>query len=542
MIRLLLTYGAVASTGAAAWVGWGQGQAQIAGSVLLAALAFVAVRFWLLGEFDLRLRSRLPRRETVASLALVGLIVTAGVAGPMAQPAAAQQTGSSCSSLDVLAAFATSGIVGTTFEDCYDSGDVENVAEADGEQTELDIYDASLSQQAHSEVMGAQYDNYLNDTESVAWMKAESAIAQSYKDGDSKSQAKTAARQAIADYYATKQINLVNSWNVSVKSAYSLSMRAQNESNISATYISQNRAGGGDAYRIDSKTSESLTLVNSNTTQSVVLNTKFPSASESGIYSLLDATVTYNDQNRPIIHVRAPDTNTDSLDYMDQGNYATRWNRIQTQNNNLQSEVDPFVNNTWDAYTAGTINSSDVLSRNTQMFEYAPDGTSDDKDLYTSVAALSSMGLDTPELNGTGTMEVTDETTGATYDGLLMAREAPNGSWSANTTYNATNIGGPVFVATTTGTKVELDGEFTIGKISATDGSSISNLTAEKTVYKTSNTTELLDKMDRIQALRDEIEAKTASGGGGGGWDFGGNSYAIVALVAVAAVLLLNRT
>ncbi|TVT78312.1 hypothetical protein FQA18_20420, partial [Haloferax volcanii] len=88
------------------------------------------------------------------------------------------------------------------------------------------------------------------------------------------------------------------------------------------------------------------------------------------------------------------------------------------------------------------INSSDVISANTAMFEYGTQSGSDSTSLYDSTAALALMGFDVPDMQSSGLMNVTDQsgTANVTYQGLVLARSAPNGSWSANTTYNASAI------------------------------------------------------------------------------------------------------
>jgi hypothetical protein len=149
------------------------------------------------------------------------------------------------------------------------------------------------------------------------------------------------------------------------------------------------------------------------------------------------------------------------------------------------------------------------------------------------------MGLDTPNLNQSGTMDVTYQN--QQYTGMLMARNAPNGSWQAGTSYNTSNIEGPVFIATTDGKYVEFaEGEtFRVNNIRAKDGSDISNVSTTKYAYQTSNVSELQEMQSRLTALKEEIEEREPTGGGGGFGGFGGSqSIAVVAAVAAAAFLL----
>lgn len=446
--------------------------------------------------------------------------------GLVAQPAAATHN---CGDLEQLAYFST-GAVGWLYDQevndgkCTDNHASTSYAELDGNETKLDIYNALTGQQAQSESFDAVYDNYLQDTEPSAWMAAEIAVAEAYENGSSESVAKNQARAAIGDYYAVKEINLIESWNNTVASWMAMKETAQNQSGISGNYVTLHDGGGpwysgSDSHSIEVIT-QTVTLSNGSTHDVKVIR----------------AHVTYNSNYATTFHlsphdgsekvggdtwagqpiafrVQPPDSNYDPLIWRNADTVASRYDSIGTQNDNLQAEVDPFVTNTWDAYDSGQINSSDVLSANTQMFRYGAEA-SNGSDLYTSVAALSAMGLDTPTLNGTGTMSVTYQN--VEYHGLIMAREAPNGTWEANTTYNTSNINGSVFLVTTDGQKIDLEGEFRISAISSTDGSNIQNVTATKVVYKTSNTSELLNKMDRIVDLRKEVEAKQQAAAGDG--------------------------
>ncbi|WP_348611228.1 hypothetical protein [Halobaculum rarum] len=70
----------------------------------------------------------------------------------------------------------------------------------------------------------------------------ETAVAEAYERGKSKSQAKVAARQAIADYYAVKQVNMLESHNVTVSSWQSLRDQAY-------VFVAYGRSGAEFAAR-----------------------------------------------------------------------------------------------------------------------------------------------------------------------------------------------------------------------------------------------------------------------------------------------------
>ncbi|WP_435065631.1 hypothetical protein [Halobaculum sp. EA56] len=469
----------------------------------------------------------LDRSKLLAPIFAVMLVMSLMAGGVGVQPASASHD---CSPLDAMVGFATFWQV--NFDKCgsHTDSSVQEVREASTNQTKVDIYNAGTSQKAAIQTHLTVTDNYLNDTSAAAWMRAEAAIAEAYKNGSSKAVAKNKARQAIANYYAIKQLNLIEQWNNSVVAYEILDRRARNESNISDGYLYvaftyDGNDGIGPEYL--NKTEGTITLVNG--TSVGAKEFKFAGtwyqSSQNVTLGINDGQKTYYNPDSGSsdswtiqnLNISAPDSNYEDLRYTQLAKFKTQWNRIQEQNDNLQTEVDPFVNNTWDAYQAGTINATDVLSSVTQMSKYGADYSTDSGNLYNTVAALSALGLDTPELNGTGTMTVMVDN--VEYHGLVMARQAPNGTWEANTTYNASTIDGPVFLVTTDGQKLDLDGEFRIASISSTDGTTIKNVTTTKVVYKTSNTSELLDKMERIEELRKDMESKeqAAAGDGSGG-------------------------
>ena len=135
-------------------------------------------------------------------------------------------------------------------------------------------------------------------------------------------------------------------------------------------------------------------------------------------------------------------------------------------------------------------------------------------------------------------MDVTYD--GNTYTGIVMAQSAPNGSWSAGTTYNTSDITGPVFMATADGNKVDFaeNTEFTIDQMRARDGSNTTSVETTKYVYKSANTSETVELQQQLTDLRQEIEEREQGiGGGGAGGAFAPETIIAVAALAGAALL-----
>jgi hypothetical protein len=469
---------------------------------------------------------------------------------------------------------------------------VQEVRDAESSQTKADIYAALNGQKSKTETYKATYDNYLQDTESVAWMKAEKAIAEAHKNGQSKSQAKVAAKNAIADYYSVKQINLIESWNTTVTSYEYAHERSMQEGFNQADFgdgtwyphqkeqhfIDHEGYLGGTANPFcypNQIGTGTVTLANASTHTTRYLGMRSEAydtpdgealvnpayASEGGSFQKGAATWNWTGNNRVYcwqgsgednaytseLMVDAPNSNYDDSIYYSFGDNVLRWKAIETKNAELQSESEAFIDATWQDLEDGNINSTDIISRNTQMFEYGS-AAQESSNYHDTIGATAAMGIETPQLEGTGTMTVTDGA-GNTHEGMLFG-DPPNGSWTVGTTYDPDNISSPVIMATTSGEEHELTRPFTVDGATDKEGNEQSSVETQRYNYQTSNTSELNEKYDRLLGLTGELQERSESvdsnsGGGGGGSSGGGlppwltATYFGIPLWAIAAVLLV---
>ncbi|WP_435124045.1 hypothetical protein [Halobaculum sp. D14] len=559
-----LTYSAVAST-AAAGVLARRGEVTATLAVALLAVVALGVRIGHDRSLQRALPSpRLPARGAAVRVGAALLLVSAamtGAVGPSAvEPAAAMHQ---CGGVEQLAAFSVGSVglvtnkLGLTSIDCLESHRAEAInqmQQIDKNETQLSIYQAAVTSKSRLETTKTTYQNYLNDTESAAWMRAEMEIAEAYKNGSSKAIAKTQARKAIAEYYAKKQINLIQQWNTTVVSTWTLEKQADTSSNVSNGFVDARQKSTNSeqclSTSITGNSSSTVTLVNSSTVNVRALSFSLQTDPCGSIEGATTITKTINSGLAPggeygdvqYVYVQGHMSSADRIRYLYFADWADLWRRIEQQNSNLQAEVGPFVNSTWQAFQTGKINASDVISRNTAMFRYGVDTIQNDTSLYTSTAALATMGLDMPKINGTGQMTV--EYNGLTYHGLVLAQQAPNGSWTVGRTYHTSNITGNVMLVTVNGERLTMNGEFTITSMTAEDGTSMQTVKATKVVYKTSNASELMNKMQQIRQLRAELEEREPKAGGGGTGGSGGGLLKQLAAVlgvsvGVAAVIVL---
>jgi hypothetical protein len=444
----------------------------------------------------------------------------------------------------------------------HDETNAQRVKEAEEQQSKVDIYSAAQGDKSTRETFQATSNNYIQDSDSIAWMKAEAAIAEAFENGKSKSQAKTEARQAIASYYSVKQINLLKNWNTTIITADYLLNRSKQEG-FGSDYVTANCHGECtySSYKEEFRgtgSPETVTLVNSSTRTSVTADMRgngYNGPFQNDI-SVDEGEWQYEQNTNTASHtatidgikVRKPNDNYDNLTYVKFQTYADQWAEIEQRNNHLQDEAENFTEAIWTDLQDGNINSSDVLSRTTTMYEYGTDSAGNGT-YYDHVAATAGLGLPTADLNETGQMTVTDGG-GTTHEGLVFANRSE--SWEAGETYNPDNMSGPVILATKDGQKKQLDRPFTIESATDTEGNSRSSVPVKDYSYQTADTSELQEKYDRLLNLNRQLEerqeeAAEGGGGGGGGGSSGGGTipdwltatYFGIPLWAIAAVLLV---
>lgn len=460
--------------------------------------------------------------RSVGSVLLALLVVLSVVTAPV-QPAAAQSAKpEDCSALDDFIYFFAMGTVNA--DDCGRQAAVDDAVQdmkdSDANQSKVDIYSGAVQSRSQEKTFMAPFKNYLGDAESVAWMKVETAVAEAYEDGDTKVQAKAAGIDAIENYYHIKQENLLNQWDTSIVTAETLREQARQEDGISAGFVNPNAI---DSAGIDFQgfVNETITLVDGS--KHTVRAPRYSNGDNSDYMNYVPSNVgddlTYKHPKR--FTVKPPSEDYNSTVLTEWYPYRDAWDQIKTSEQSLSDEVDAFVDATYADYETGKIDASDVIGTNTAMFEYGARSGNETESLWQSTAALSMMGYDTPNLNQSGMMTLSYD--GSTYNGLVMAESAPNGSWQAGQTYDASEISGPVFMLTDTGQKIDIKDPdtFTVDKITAKDGSEIQRTNTTKYVYKTSNTTELLEMQEQLTNLRQEIEDRERSVGGPGAFDPG---------------------
>ncbi|QGA81098.1 hypothetical protein [Halomicrobium sp. LC1Hm] len=438
---------------------------------------------------------------------------------------------------------------GVTVTDCTPpvNNDV-NTTNTDAEQLEIDIYQSAQNQQASTEVYHTTLNNYLEDTATQARIIGKNAYIRALNNGSSESVATSEAKDAVADYYAKKQVHLADMWTLGMENYQYRKDVISNESGISSGYLSQQHHSDYSSWATDPSlgafVDETMTLTNGSTTTV----TGVEASGDMGGDCLMDVTV---DPQKASYHcdpsswwydghsMNAPNSNYESLPHHNASRYVDRWDAIESQNDAVQNDMDTLATNTYDEYQAGEINNSDLVD----PYVLSNDFSAGDEHQSWAAAQLTLLGTNSPEaMSNMGEFNVTTAD-GTTHTGVLMSQSNPStGQFEVNTTYDTANITGPQFVVTAD-RLVELDGEFTIDSIETTDGESRQNVTIEKTTYETAdiNVTQMKQLYENLQKERAQWEAREQNlRGGAGGFAFG-NSTTLGILAALAGGMLLLR-
>ena len=435
--------------------------------------------------------------------------------------------------------------------------DVTALEGADAAETKAAIYDQGSIQQANVDQTMTTYGNYLNDTQSVALMEGKNAYITALENGSAESVARNRATNAVADYYAVKQQNVIASWNTTVTVWNSSRHAAANTTDVSKSFATFFHSDGEGNYsasdhliRYEGHGTSTVTLANASTetVESLEFKLKADGNSYSGDQWVTPTNVpSHNPHGKRVethgLRIKAPNQNFDDLDMVTWDEYQSTWQEIESQNTEVQAQMDTFIDNTYSSYQQGDINTTDLIDPYLGAREYSPE-TSDTWNLRT----LSSIGLNGPQnLSTIGVMNVT--TDGRTLEGVLMSHETPAGGFVVGDTYNTTQLNGSQFVAETNGGTQKLEGEFVIDSAETTDGETYAagdSIEYRDISYSTADTEEFKALQSQLDELTAQIEARQDSlrNSGGGfldGIGLGGVSP-VVLLALAGGALLAART
>lgn len=421
---------------------------------------------------------------------------------------------SGCSAVDMVTSVYAFGLAGAgaTYNDCTstttDNG--ENV-------TKQAIYNSFASVEGSYDAHMTTQENGRNPSKVTAQMKAEVAIAEAYENGSSKSVAKTKAVEAVQRYYSVKQLNQIRYVNGTVNSIRSIIERARSDG-INDEYVTPyNQYQGRSESWNNIYANTSITLVNGTTVNHADLN------------SAADG---YNGEQfsgKGEIYVNPPSGSglSETL-RVKAPRHSTLLSNYDSDSAEVVSNVQNLVDNIYPELDSGNISANEVISRNNKVYNL---GVEDPQNRsYANVlAAYSSIGYNSPNVSTFGTMTISYN--GNSYEGILYSTtQAPNGSWVNGNTYNATNLSGSQFFVTTSTENIDLQGEFTITKITSKDGNQVSEVQTKVYKQTTADANNFTKYYDALQELIKDYEERNVKASSGGGGDSGSSGISNLSL------------
>jgi len=499
----------------------------------------------------------------IFALLLVVSVVGAGVAPSPVGTAEAQLLGEGdCTFEDAWFEAVTLSPWTNAYED--NCGDVKELSEewneTDADQTRTQIHSQAGQLAAGNEQFLTVQSNYLTDSNTIAWSKGEAAAVETLANGGTIAEAQSAANESIEDYYSIKQTNEIDRWDVAVETVWTLKTRGVNTTGVSNDFVTVGNEtsyyGGGDkswdATLLADKSTKTINLINGSSIQTTTLVAE----DDSGTYSVEIGPTTgegiiYNPDggNDYGIVDRVKVRPTENLTGKDALNFRAFNQSLERMKNKSQStkeEVAVYVNQSLGpAVQSGELNATSYISPATLAQEYSQE-YGNDSSYIRATAMAAYAGMDAPDLNETGSMTVTHD--GQTYTGLLLSQEAPSGGWQSGESYDPALLSGLQMIATAgdNSSIVELDGPFTVDKVTGTNGEEISKATTVNVTYETANTSEdYAELQQKIRTLNEQIEARkaqaTSGTGGSSGPEVPKSAVVLVGLGAAAALLVSQR-
>ncbi|WP_367175467.1 hypothetical protein [Haloarcula rubripromontorii] len=434
---------------------------------------------------------------------------------------------------------------------------IVNTTGTDAQQTKLDIYQSAQNQKGQSESFYTTLDNYLSDTKTQARIIGKNTYIRALNNGSSKSAAKTEAKAAVRDYYATKESNLLENYEAQIANYEYLHSIANSESGLTSsgqrdrdatvdTNIHPKTTKGNGRAEWEGTTQLDYQLVNGSTTQvtynKIRIEADYSGAEQGSIHNLgpTNTTVSHSgDVYVSGLRINGTDSGEPPILYYNTSETHTRLTEIESQKTTVVSDMDTLAENTYSAYQQGEINNSDLVD----PYVLASQQSAGSDFQGWTAAQLSLLGQNSPEnFDQIGSFNVTTGD-GTQYEGVLFSQENPaSGTFETGTTYDTANIGGTQYLVTSDRI-VELDGTFTINEITTTSGETTQNVTIQKTTYETTNVTELKQQYEDLARRRAEIEAREQNlqGSAGGGLLGGSSSSLVIGLIAVAALYAVSQ-
>lgn len=468
------------------------------------------------------------------------------------------------------------------------SGEKQNASAlqaADASETQLNVYESAVVQGQNNAILTDSYSNYLSDTEEVALMIGKNAYIRALNNNTAEGIARQRAKEAVSDYYATKQIQILRQWSVSFNYTQTLN------SSLTSAGVDQDMIILN--HTIEDANAATMTYHNvtyGGTNSSVLVNGSIESFHTARVYFTNDdAGHTYSPHLSPdpahyaniggnsvddssgtdpgeysisvsddfhaeAISVLPPEVQGEDVQgytaqtFIEIDTFVTQWRGIESQNADVHSQLDDFVDATYESYQSGEIDNSDLVDPYIGSRSYDPEANYE----TWTIRSLTSIGVNPPEnLSTTKHMVVRDHTAGVNYTGVLMSDGVPeSGGFEVGKKYDAGSLTGYQYVINgSDGTTDELTGNFTLMEARYPNGTEVDGTINYREInYQTTNITELEETLADIQDTQAEIDSRQqrlrAGGGGlfagiGGAFGLGLNGTQIAAIILLIVIVVI---
>jgi hypothetical protein len=422
----------------------------------------------------------------------------------------------------------------------------------------------AIAQDAYS--MDQTQENYNTDSQNALEITKNDAKQEAYQayvdariNGSSHSEAVTIAKNHVSDLYTKHQIQNFRKYETQVMEGGGVAQMENQTEDLG--YSGDVRI---ESYTISTDAVSTYNDVNVTYTSSYTLwdteadnNDGVSIVNDGGVYAfqypLLNGDNgtfrTFSEGNNVVvptgvynteetIQVYDPDSNS-YVNALEVHKYARLNKNITSQHDNVQSTLGNS--------TSGYLADVDTYYQNNDVTweELAVDEPSVDN-LTTSEGVQYQLGQyhDSPPKGTVVTIETNDSNGNTvTYNGTLYTTWAPSsGSWETGVTYNA-DQGSTYLYDIDADTLRHVDGDFTIKSIETPDGTDATSISHKNVTLDTSDTSDLKNQVDRLNARLDQLDKEYNSSGGFLGGIFSGtqNGIVIIATIIGAFLLLSNR-
>ena len=387
--------------------------------------------------------------------------------------------------------------------------------------------------------------NYLQDTPVIASLEGKQAIANSWENNVSQTNASDNVNESINEYYANLEVQILEEYSAHNAQMAYLSNQTIRDSDSPEDFFHQSGfTVTGSTYSYDHgylqgyTGSATYTLSNGTShdyetpvlyyesdgdwvqNESVWLSTYSES---SGHFILNEGKSNEANWEGGVQVMNVPEFNLSSEEVYAHQEVVERLNEIESQRQTALNNFDPqMVDSMYTALDNGEITPEDLRGAE-GMVRYLSGDSNVSEERY-KIATHAVLDLEQPDLNMTMKVQYEGATSyemvekngsrvrnytdyvNTTYKGLLFSGETPTDGFVTGETYDTGALNGSQLIVTQNDTTHFYDGNFTIEKMFDGDGNEVDNASWENPDYSTYSSDEYVKLLEKIAEQQKQIE------------------------------------